>query len=271
MLYNIYNIDECIFFPITLILAFILLIGCSIYFYREKKTAPNKILSIWSIGLSVIAIITAFLRVDVYFTNDSFVGIMAGFMGACATILVGVQIYNSIDTRNSINKLNESIEAKIKELESNYHKRKEESQVLNDKLQHEISNLNKDLEQAKEERILNENKIQSYILRVKGMTLESLQPFTAIIVFFQALEYSLKSKDIKTIHNTLEDLDTCVTRIKDREYIDTIHSDKLNIIKPSNLAQYEIYPLIEEKYTAIYNEVIKIKTKAQQKKKEQKQ
>lgn len=66
MLYNIYNIDERIFFPITIILVFIVAIGCSIYFYREKKTAPNKILSIWSISLSAIAFIAAFLRVDVY-------------------------------------------------------------------------------------------------------------------------------------------------------------------------------------------------------------
>lgn len=228
------------------------------------------IISWIALVLSIIACIITWARIDVYITNDTFVGIMAGFMGICATILVGVQIYNSIDTRNSINKLNESIEAKIKELESNYHKRRGESQVLNNKLQYEISNLNKDLEQAKEERILNENKIQSYILRVKGMTLERLQPFTAIIAFFQALEYSLKSKDIKTIHNALEDLEICVKRIKNREQIDIIHSDKLDIIKPSNLSQYDIYPLIEEKYTTLYNEVIKIKTKAQQKKEEQK-
>ena len=47
---------------------------------------------------------------------------MAGFVGACATILVGVQIYNSIETRNSINKLNESFEKKITEINSNHRK-----------------------------------------------------------------------------------------------------------------------------------------------------
>lgn len=57
---------------------------------------------------------------------------------------------------------------------------------------------------------------------------------------------------------------------KKRESIDTIHSDNLDIIKPSNLSQYDIYPLIEEKYTSLYNEVIKIKTKALQKKEEKK-
>lgn len=227
-------------------------------------------MSIWSICLSVIAFIAAFLRVDVYFTNDSFVGIMAGFMGACATILVGVQIYNSIDTRNSINKLNESFEKKIQELDIEYHQRLGDIQILKNKLQDENSELNKKLEQAKEERISNENMMQSYMHRVKGITLEKSQPFTAIILFYQGLVCSLKSKDIKTIHRALEDLETCVERIKKRESIDTIHSDNLDIIKPSNLSQYDIYPLIEEKYTSLYNEVIKIKTKALQKKEEKK-
>lgn len=49
MLYNIYNIDERIFFPITIILVFIVAIGCSIYFYREKK--PHQI-KFYQFGLS---------------------------------------------------------------------------------------------------------------------------------------------------------------------------------------------------------------------------
>ncbi|MCZ8373101.1 hypothetical protein O6P32_10345 [Phocaeicola sp. KGMB11183] len=223
-----------------------------------------------SLPLSIAAFVISWLRIDVYMTNDTFVGIMAGFMGACATILVGVQIYNSIDTRNSINKLNESFEERIKRLAMEYHQRLEDIQILENELQKENSELNKRLEQAKEERISNENMMQSYIHRVKGITLEKLQPFTAIILFYQGLDCSLKSKDIKTIHRALEDLETCVERIKNRVHIDTIHSNELDIISPSNLSQYDIYPLIEEKYTTLYNEIIEIKTKALQKKEEQK-
>lgn len=94
----------------------------------------QNIVSWIALALSIIACVIAIVRIDVYFTNDTFVGIMAGFMGACATILVGVQIYNSIDTRNSMNKLNESFEGKIKEVESNYHKRIGEIQTLNNQL-----------------------------------------------------------------------------------------------------------------------------------------
>lgn len=64
----------------------------------------QNIISWIALVLSIIACIVTWVRIDVYFTNDTFVGIMAGFMGICATILLGAQIYNSIDTRNSINK-----------------------------------------------------------------------------------------------------------------------------------------------------------------------
>lgn len=49
MLYNIYNIDECIYLPITIILILIVALGCSIYFYREKK--PHQI-KFYQFGLS---------------------------------------------------------------------------------------------------------------------------------------------------------------------------------------------------------------------------
>ena len=69
------------------------------------KSINSKALSWIAIILSVIAMIITWLRVEVTIENDTFVGLMAGFMGACATILVGAQIYNSIDTKNSINNI----------------------------------------------------------------------------------------------------------------------------------------------------------------------
>ena len=54
---------------------------------------PN-IVSWIALALSIIACIITWLRINVTITNDTFVGIMAGFMGACATIIVGAQIYN---------------------------------------------------------------------------------------------------------------------------------------------------------------------------------
>lgn len=61
-----------------------------------------------ALALSIVACIITWLRVDVYINNDTFVGVMAGFMGACATIIVGFQIFNSIETKRDINELKES-------------------------------------------------------------------------------------------------------------------------------------------------------------------
>lgn len=147
-----FNIEEHIYGFIIVTLILIILIACSIYLQKKKNIASNTILSIWSISLSAIAIIVTMIRVDVYFTNDSFVGIMAGFMGACATIIVGAQIYNSIDTRNSMNKLNDSFEEKINNINTTYHERTSELKTLNEKLKTDLSDLNKKLEEAKRER-----------------------------------------------------------------------------------------------------------------------
>ena len=93
------------------------------------------------------------LRGEIYTTNDTFVGVIAGFIGACATILVGTQIYNSIDTRNTINKLNESFNSKIKEQNTSYDSRMRDIKVLNNKLTYELDQIKKELTQAKEERL----------------------------------------------------------------------------------------------------------------------
>ena len=196
------------------------------------------ILSWIAIALSIIACIITFLDLDkAQITDDSFIGVMSGFIGACATILVGAQIFNSIETRNSINKLNESFANKITEINSNHRKHIRELKVLNNQLKYDISELNKKIEQAKEERTSNENKIQSYIYRVKGMTLEKQQPFTAILAFYRGLKCSLESNDITTINNALQDLETCVKRIESRKEVDDLtHSERLGFIKPSNLS-----------------------------------
>lgn len=51
---------------------------------------------------AVIALIITFLRIDVTMSHDAFVGIMASFVGA-ATIIVGAQIYNSIEAKRLMN------------------------------------------------------------------------------------------------------------------------------------------------------------------------
>lgn len=269
MLYNIYNIDECIYLPITIILILIVALGCSIYFYREKKTAPNKILSIWSISLSAIAFIAAFLRVDVYFTNDSFVGIMAGFMGACATILVGVQIYNSIDTRNSINKLNESFEEKIEQINTTNDQRMRELNVLNNKAQLEIKELYKKIEATNKEHAKNENIMQAYINRAYGFSLAETQPFTACKAMHKGLIKALENNNIEVTKSLLDDLKVISNRMSIKATKDIADADYENLEKlsPDTLKSFPLYSLIEEEYNDIFKKLQNVKYRIDESKK----
>ena len=251
MLYNIYNIDERIFFPITIILVFIVAIGCSIYFYREKKTAPNKILSIWSISLSAIAFIAAFLRVDVYFTNDSFVGIMAGFMGACATILVGVQIYNSIDTRNSINKLNESFEKKIQELNSNHESQMKELIVLTNKLDYDFKKSQKDIEESN-------LRIRNQIKFAGAVAFFHTQPFSSYKLFYECLQFMLKNQDEDGISTILGNLESIVHKLKSGKISSFKDADEIDSLDFNNLKNYHLSSLIEDRYNKIHSDIMEI-------------
>lgn len=201
-----------------------------------------------SLPLSIAAFVISWLRIDVYMTNDTFVGIMAGFMGACATILVGVQIYNSIDTKNSINKLNESFEIKINKIDNDYNSRIKELNLIINKLQHE-------LEETKKEKTSNELKMQSYIYRTHGISLVEIQPLTAFEYLYKSLELALQNDDIEDITKTIQDFEAITTRIynKGLNSKNTTHTILITDMHPSKLEGYKFYPLIKQKYTDIYN------------------
>lgn len=81
----------------------------------------QNIISWIALALSIIACIITLIRIDVTVANDSFISMIAGFMGVCATLLVGSQIYNSIEISKKIKELDDN----LKKAESNLLKTKE--------------------------------------------------------------------------------------------------------------------------------------------------
>ena len=68
---------------------------------KEKK--KNTIIVVVSVMTAVICIALTFWgnwKNDGILTTDAFIGIMATFIGVCATLIVGVQIVNHIEIRN---------------------------------------------------------------------------------------------------------------------------------------------------------------------------
>lgn len=223
-----------------------------------------------ALALSIAACIITWLRVEIYTTNDTFVGVIAGFIGACATILVGTQIYNSIDTRNTINKLNESFNSKIKEQNTSYDSRMRDIKVLNNKLTYELDQIKKELTQAKEERALSEERINISIAKARAIAFSSIQPFSSFANFHQCLISSLKIEDHESIKNILRNMKALVkiteSKFNKGESITTTLIDKCKKLDYNSLKEYQLSVLIENEYKECHNKLLELINKIQAKK-----
>lgn len=195
---------------------------------------PN-IVSWIALALSIIACIITWVRIDVYFTNDTFVGIMAGFMGACATILVGVQIYNSIETSR-----------KIKDI---------------DKLQTKIE---KDIDFLKNEKERLEHYTNYKTLISLGVATSKERPIFALKKYLNALKEALYLNDAQCINRVLLNIENFCKRAKEINPF-TINKDSfdVNSYPPEKLQKFQSYPLIENRYKKCYNIIIELQKECQ--------
>ena len=65
----------------------------------------NNWVSLLALIFSVIALIITFLRVDVTISNDTFIGIIASFIGLSVAMIIGWQIFSYIQTKSEIDKV----------------------------------------------------------------------------------------------------------------------------------------------------------------------
>lgn len=159
-----------------------------------------------SLPLSIAAFVISWLRIDVYMTNDTFVGIMAGFMGACATILVGVQIYNSIDTRNSIKKINESFNKKIIKLNADYKFRITKIDEVQKDLLKKLQDVN-----IESEKLFTQT--EGSIFLTTGLTFHDKYPLRAYKNYILGIDRYLKSEDIANTNVCLHNIKDLIQQI----------------------------------------------------------
>ncbi|WP_281962459.1 hypothetical protein [Bacteroides nordii] len=180
-------------------------------------------ISLLALTLSTIACIITWLRVEVYTTNDTFVGIMAGFMGACATILVGVQIYNSIETKSRLQKI--------------------------EKLQ---SKLSIDIEQIKIEREKGERLTKYGVNFSIGLSHGTSDPYFAFNAYFGALKDALYINESIYIENTISNMEFVCNIISKKKHKPSENFDIKKYSK-TNLEKFRSYPLIRKRYEAIFD------------------
>lgn len=195
----------------------------------------KNIISYIALLLSIIACIVTWLRIDVTITNDTFVGIMAGFMGICSTILVGSQIYNQIENKKQIEKTRE----------------------LQDQL-------NKDLENSKSQWVKSEKRIEALLQYTHGIALCDENPIYTFEYLYSALKNALLYCTPNEINHIMHDLNATSIRIE-KKFNDKVtdrpkiyYSIKPEDMSPESLSEYPNYPLIHKNYTEAYKRYYKI-------------
>ncbi len=177
------------------------------------------ILSWIAIAFSITACIITFLDLDkAQITDDSFISIMSGFIGACATILVGAQIFNSIDTKNSINKINESFNNKINELNADYKLR-----ITN------IDEVQKDLLKKLQDVNIESEKLftqtEGSIFLTTGLAFHDKYPLRAYKNYILGIDRYLKSEDIANtnvcLHNIKDLIQNINSKLVSKEQFET--------------------------------------------------
>ena len=191
-------------------------------------------ISLVALILSIIACIITWLRIDVAITNDTFVGIMAGFMGICSTILVGSQIYNQIENKNQI----------------------EHTKKLQD-------DLKKDLENSKSQWMISEKRMEALLQYTHGIALCDENPIYSFEYLYSALKNSLQYCSPNEINHIMHDLKTTSLRIEKRFSGNNannpiFYSIKPDDMKPESLYKYPNYALINKDYTEAYKRYYKI-------------
>lgn len=195
----------------------------------------NDSLTAAAFVLSLLAILFSVANFNFSPSTDAFVGIMAGLIGVCATIMVGFQIFNSIDTKNKLEEFNKA-----------------------------QSFLKEELIQAKKERIRDEHIMKYGVNTAFGLSLYKEQPFTAFLVFCIALKEALEANDAVSVKKGVSNLSVCIKRLKksitDKSEISFTDINKIEETRAEDLKKYDLYLLIEKEYETIYNEMLQLVT-----------
>lgn len=157
-----------------------------------------------------------------------YLGVIVGVLSILVALLLGWQIFYSIDTKNRI--------AKIESLQTS---------------------LNEQLRLAKKRNLQAETETKYHISRMQGLSLFDKQPYTAYMAFFNALTVSL-SIDGEHVDNSLNDLRGVIHTIKSESLskVNAIDMEKIKDLTPERLNEHKPYKYIYENYLDIYRNIM---------------
>lgn len=227
--------------------------------YCRRWNMLSCLLSILAIAASLGAWISLYLTMlkdKDTISSDAFIGAIGGLMGICSTIIVGFQIYNSID-----------INQKIKEQNSLYDKRFDELTAKQTHLDSLILQINQELTNAEANSQKELLSLQSYVRIVQAITISENQPFAAFYSWYYAMKYAVESNNSKAIHIVMENLKNLHRDIKvfDQQtlydYISNENQDNIKdimAINIKNMPMSDEYKEIQDKFEYIVSDIIQL-------------
>lgn len=194
----------------------------------------NDSLTAAAFVLSLLAIVFSVANFNFSPSTDTFVGIMAGLIGVCATIMVGFQIFNSIDTKNKLEE--------IKDCQTILTKKIEEIDITKNKFEAEV---------------------EYNISITKALSLHVSQPITSFLILFISLHKALQINDASLVKQTMELIKTahesvleCNKMPTDKECIEMINGLFTDIFD-----KYELFQFIKDELSSI---IISVQGKMQE-------
>lgn len=210
-----------------------------------------------SIIIIMIALILAvWIKADLTTISESFISMVIGLMGICATIIVGFQIFNSIDMNQ-----------RMKEQNSLYSKRFDELTARQRELESLISQTKQELTIAKSNNEKEFSSLQSYVRIAQAIAISERQPFSAFYSWYNAMRYAIKADNSNTINLIIDNLEILYRYIKTfdqqklNDYINHDNPKNVEDIKRINIANLptsDDYKNIQDKFEYIVSEIIQL-------------
>lgn len=186
--------------------------------------------NLWIISLINIGVLITNLCYLSYFypryetLSFDYLGLIVGVLSFLVTLLLGWQIFSSIDTKNKIEKI-ETLQNILKEK----------------------------IDSFKEFQIKEEKKMRYHISRMQGLSLYEKQPYTAYIAFFDSLETALKINNSEYAYTSLNDLQGVANIIQKSKIANGSDDENIKSLSIDRLKDYELFSLIKDRYLSIYN------------------
>ena len=167
-----------------------------------------------SLASSFVTFCIFFVRLEPFeFCNDSFIGLIATFIGICTTFIVGWQIFSSLEVKEYIKEnmlLFSNLKDKLEETRTITEELKSKiarSEELTDEIQ---TNFEYTIKRIEDQEAFG----RARMMHTKGYALSSSQLLTTYFSFYLAMDIYINLKNVGEFLVTVGDIHTCVNQMK---------------------------------------------------------